>query len=143
MFHAIGNGFNYLFSHLTKLGSWLLGGIYKLLQPLFDLIYILFEFIYWIGVIIVKIVVLVFAIGRLLVGLIAGLFSTIIGLNYTGTGSTGMPSSYTAVNQHISPILAALQLDKVAYLMLFMIWLVTGFTAMKIIGNMRGGGGGS
>ncbi|MBU8764194.1 hypothetical protein KM868_11895 [Micrococcus luteus] len=141
MFHAIANGFNYLMDLLIRLFSWLLSGLYKLLQPIFDLIYIIFDFIYWIGVIIVKIVVLVFTIGRLLVGLIAGLFSTILGLSYTGSGDTGLPNSYTAVNQHLSPILGALQLDKVAYLILFLLWIATGFAAIKIIGNMRGGGG--
>jgi hypothetical protein len=141
MFHAIANGFNYLMDLMIRLFSWLLSGLYKLLQPIFDLIYIILEFFYWIGVIIVKIVFLVFAVGRLLVGLITGLFSTILGLSYTGHGPTGMPNSYTAVNQHLSSILGALQLDKVAYLILFLLWIATGLTAMKIIGNMRGGGG--
>lgn len=143
MFHAIADGFNYLLDLLVRLFSWLLSGLYKLLQPLFDLITLIFDFVYWIGVIIVKIVFLVFAVGKLLVGMIAGLFSTILGLNYTGRGATGLPSSYTSTTEHLKPFLAMLQMDKVAYLFLFIIWLTTGFITLKIIGNMRGGGGSS
>lgn len=140
MFHAIANGFKYLYDLLIKLGAWLLSGLYKLFQPIFDLIEIIFDFIYWIGVIIVKVVLLVFSIGKLLVGLVAGLFSTILGLNYTGA-SSALPDSYNSVYPHIQPALDMLQMDKIAYIVLFSLWLVTGFMAIKIIGNMRSGGG--
>lgn len=121
---------------------FVLNGLTKLLQPIFDLIYIVLEFIYYLGVIIVKIVLLVFTIGKLLVGLIAGLFSTIIGFSYTGSGaSTALPSSYLKVIDHIRPALAILQVDKIAYLLQFTLWLFTAFMAIRIAGNMRGGGG--
>lgn len=140
MFHAIADGFNYLYRLLVDLFQFVLNGILWLLQPLFDLIGIIFEFIYWIGVIVVKIVVLVFTVGKMLIGLIAGLFSTIIGLNFSGR-TASLPDSYASVYTHIRPYLVTLQLDKVAYILQFTIWIFTAFMAIKIIGSMRGGGG--
>lgn len=141
MFRAIADGFNWLFDLLARMFSGLLSGIYWLLQPVFDLLGIVFEFIYWIGVIVVKIVLLVIGVGKFLVGIIAGLFATIFGLGYTGKVAT-LPSSYTDVYTNIKPYLNMLQLDKVAYIMQFSIWIFTAFMAIKIIGSMRGGGGG-
>ena len=140
MFRAIADGFNYLYSHLITLLGKLLDGLLWLLQPLFDLIGLIFGLVYWIGVIIVKIVMLVIGIGKLLVGLIAGLFSTIIGFSYSGS-TTNLPSSYSEVYTHIRPILKTIQLDKIAYLMQFAVWFGTAFMALQIIGSMRGGGG--
>lgn len=140
MFKAIADGFNWLFSFMATLFKKLMDGLFWLLQPLFDLIGVIFDFIYYTGVVLVKIVVLVFTVGKLLVGLIAGLFKTIFGLGYTGS-VTQLPASYQSVYTHIKPIMATLQMDKVAYLILFSIWIFTAFAAMKIIGNMRGGGG--
>lgn len=138
MFRAIADGFDWLFSLLATLFSRLMDGLWWLLQPIFDICTIVFQFIYWIGVIIVKIILLVFGIGKLLIGLIAGLFSTLFGLGFTGR-VTNLPTSYSDVYTHIRPYLATLQLDKVAYIMQFSIWLFTAFMALRIIGNMRGG----
>lgn len=138
MFSAIADGFKWLYQLLIDLFTFLLGGLLKLLQPIFDLLGIVFEFIYWIGVIIAKVVHLVFSIGKLLIGLITGLFKTILGLGYTG-GGRGLPSSYTNVYEHIRPALNTLQLDKVAYILQFTLWILTALMAARIIGNMRGG----
>lgn len=138
MFRAIADGFNWLFDLLGTLFSRLMDGLWWLLQPIFDLVMIIFEFVYWIGVIIVKIILLVFGVGKFLIGLVAGLFTTIFGLGFTGKVSN-LPASYADVYTHIKPYLNSLQLDKVAYIMQFSIWFFTGLTALKIIGNMRGG----
>lgn len=139
MFSAIADGFGYLFNLLGDFFMKLMSGLLWLLQPLFDLIGLIFAFIVWIGTIIVKIAMLVFAIGKMLVGLVAGLFSTIIGFGYTGKTSN-LPNSYMDAYTHIKPYLSVLQLDKVAYLFLFGIWFFTAWAALHIIGNMRGGG---
>lgn len=139
MFRAVADGFGYLYDLLGRLFTFLLEGIGKLLAPLFDFFKMIFYFIYFLGVIIAKVVLLVFTIGKLLIGLVTGLFATLIGFGYSGS-SGGLPGSYQAVFTQLQPTLNALQLDKVAYLFQFAIWLFTGFMAMKIIGNMRAGG---
>lgn len=140
MFRAIADGFNYLYDLLISLISKLMNGLLWLLQPIFDLIIFVFALIYWLGLIIAKIVMLVIGIGKLLVGLVTGLFSTILGFSYSGS-VTNLPSSYSDVYTHIRPILKTIQLDKIAYLMQFAVWFGTAFMALQLIGNMRGGGG--
>jgi hypothetical protein len=140
MFHAIASGFNHLFGWLPTFGKWLLDGIYALLKPLFDLVGAIFYFLYKLGVVLVKIVEVVLALGRMLVGLTTGLFKTITGLSFTGRPAT-LPDSYNQVFTHLQPVLNSLQMDKVAYILTFSIWVFTAFTAIKIIGDMRGGVG--
>lgn len=140
MFRAIADGFNYLFDLLASLFYKIMNGLLWMLQPVFDLIALIFSFVVWIGIIVGKIVLLVFALGKMLVGLIVGLFATITGFGYSG-GKTNLPASYNDVYTHIKPFLATMQIDKVAYLLQFGIWLMTAFMALNLIGNMRGGGG--
>lgn len=140
MFKAIADGFNWLFQMLATLFSKLMNGLLWLLQPLFDLLGIIFEFIYYIGLLIVKVVFLVITLGKLMIGVITGLFKTIVGLGYTGRTSA-LPSSYMEVYPHIQPYLHKLQIDKIAYILQFTIWFATAFIAIKLIGSMRGGGG--
>ncbi|MMZ56018.1 hypothetical protein D1872_178940 [compost metagenome] len=140
MFKAIADGFNWLFDLLATLFSRLMDGLLWLLQPLFDILNIIFQFIYWIGQIIFKIIQLVFGVGKLLIGMVAGLFRTLLGFGYTGKGAT-LPGSYAEVYANIRPYLNSLQLDKVAYIMQFSIWIFTAFMAIRIMGNMKGGGG--
>lgn len=135
MFKAIADGFNYLFKLFIDLMLWMLNGIWKLLQPIFDLIGMIFEFVYWIGVIAVLVVKLVFGVGKLLIGLVVGLFKTIFGLAYTG-GGPSLPGSYSSVYAHLQPSLDRLQLDKIAYVLQFGIWIATAYLALRIIGRM-------
>lgn len=139
MFSAIADGFSYLFGLLVNLFGYLLDGLYKLLSPLFDFIGAIFYLIYKLGVILVSILKIVYALGKLLVGLLTGLFATITGFGYSGA-SASLPSAYTDVYSRLGPIFAHLQMDKVAYMIQFAIWLFTGLYAARIIGSMRGGG---
>lgn len=142
MFRAIADGFGYLFGWLGDLFGWLLRGILAIFQPLIDLIAAIFYFLYKIGVVLVMIIELVFNIGRLLIGLLAGLFATLTGLNYTGKPAN-IPAAYQDVFNRLQPIYDTLQLDIIATLMQWVLWIMTAFIAVKIIGNMRGGGSSS
>jgi hypothetical protein len=140
MFHAIADGFNYLWGFLARLADWLLDGLAYLFSPIFDLLAGIFYFLYMIGVVLVKVVTVVLALGKLLIGLCTGLFKTITGLSFSGRPAI-LPDSYNDVFARLQPVLNTLQLDKVAYLITFAIWIATAFASIKIIGNMRGGGG--
>lgn len=141
MFSAIADGFRYLYDLLIRLGTYILNGIWRLFSPLFEFIGAIFYFLYMLGVVLVKIVAVVLALGKMLVGIVTGLFLTITGLNYTGAPAT-LPNSYSSVFGKLAPILGNLQMDKVAYLLSFGIWITAAFYAVKIIGEMRGNGGG-
>lgn len=138
MFTAIADGFDKLFSWLGSLFSFLLDGLLKLLQPILDLIAGIFYLLYLLGVLIVKVLKLLVAVGKLLLGLVAGLFKTITGLSYTGAPAA-MPASYNNVFARLQPVFDTLQFDKLAYVVMFAISVMTIFTALKIIGGMRGG----
>lgn len=140
MFRAIADGFGYLYSHLKDLSHYLLNGIWLLLQPIFELVGAIFYLLYMLGLVLVKILAIVLSIGNLLVGIVTGLFKTILGLGYTGSG-TALPASYNSVFAKLMPFINSLQLDKVAYILVFGIWITTAFYAIKIIGEMRGNGG--
>lgn len=141
MFRAIADGFGYLFGLLKELSNYLLDGIWFLLQPLFELIGAIFYLLYMLGLLLVKILGVVLSIAKLLVGVVTGLFKTILGLAYTGSGVSNMPGSYTAAFNKIMPFINSLQLDKVAYILVFGIWITAAFYSIKIIGEMRGSGG--
>lgn len=136
MFHAVADGFWYLFGFLGQLFGKLMDGLYRLLQPLFDLLGLVWEFVYYIGLVVVKVVHLVFTVARLLLGLGLGLTKTIFGFGYTGS-SAAIPSKYATAFAHIQPVIHTMQLDKLAYIFTFAIWLFTAYTAIKIIGDMR------
>jgi hypothetical protein len=140
MFSAIADGFGYLFGLLGKLGLWILEGIGKLLAPIFELIGAIFYFIYMLGVVLVKIILLVVGVGKLLLGVVAGLFMTIAGLSYSESAPV-LPGSYQSAFDHLGGFIGGAQLDNVAYLLVFAIWLFTAFGAIRIIGAMRGGAG--
>jgi len=141
MFKAIADGFGYLFDLLGRFGKYILDGILWLLSPILDFFAMIFYFIYKLIAVLASVVRLVIDVGRLLLGLVTGLFKTIIGFNFTGS-TTILPDSYQKVFLNLQPILKTLQVDKVAYLFQFGIWIFTAIIAMKIIGNMRGGGSG-
>lgn len=140
MFSAIADGFGYLFGLLRDLFMWLLDGLFYILTPVLDLIGAIFYFIYCVGLVLVKVFAVVLTIGRLMIGLTVGLFKTITGLGMAG-GAAPLPASYTGVFAKLQPLLGTLQLDKAAYVVHFAIWMSAAFIALKIIGNMRGGGG--
>lgn len=138
MFSAIADGFGYLYRWLQDLFTWLMNGLLNLLQPLLDLLGFIFYFIYMIGYIIVKVITVVLMIGKLLIGITVGLFKTITGLGMVGTAGV-MPTSYSNAFLKLQPLFAQMQIDKVAYVIHFTIWLSAAFIAMRIIGRMREG----
>lgn len=140
MFSAIADGFNWLFSLLWQVASFILNGLWSLLKPIFELIGAIFYALYKLGVVLVKILELVLMLARLLGGIVTGLFKTIAGLSYTG-GASPLPASYSETIGHLQSVFTSLQFNKVAYLMQFAIWIATGVIALRLIGGMRGGGG--
>lgn len=138
MFSAVADGFGYLFDLIWRAFKWLLDGLSVLLSPVFELLAAIFYFVYMIGVILYKIVLIVLTIGKLLIGLLTGLFKTIFGLAPSSEVAV-MPQAYHDVFAKLQPIFLTLQLDKVAYLLSFALWIFTAFVAVRIIGSMRNG----
>lgn len=108
-------------------------------RPILDLIGAIFYLFYKLGVVLVEVVKIILGLGRLLVGLVVGLFKTLTGLSYTGTPST-IPGAYSEAYSRLQPVMDRLQLDKLAYIILVAIWIFTAIAAIRLIGSMRGGG---
>lgn len=140
MFSAIADGFGYLFGLLWKVANWILDGLYTLLKPVFEFIGAIFYFVYKLGIVLYKVLEIVVAIAKMLIGISVGLFKTIFGLSYTGSSSGAIPSSYMSAFGKMQPIFEQLQFNKLAYLLIFGIWIAAAIVAMRIIGGLRGGG---
>lgn len=141
MFKAIADGFGYLFGLLWQLGTFILNGIWMLLQPVFEFIAAIGYFIYKLGAVLYKVLELVLSLAKLMIGLSAGLFKTLAGLSYSGSAASPFPASYNEAIANIQPVFATLQFNKIAYLLTFGIWLATIIIALRLIGGMRGAGG--
>lgn len=112
-------------------------------RPVLDLIDAIGYFLYKIGVILYKVLELVVSLGKLLIGLATGLIKTITGLSYSPNTPSPLPGAYSEAVGNLQPIFSQLQIDKVAYLVTFAIWIMTAIIAMRLIGGMRGGGSSS
>lgn len=140
MFSAIADGFGFLFRLLMDGFLFILNGIMKIFKPLLDLIGAFFYLIYKLGIVLVKVIEIVISLAKMLIGIGIGLFKTIAGLSYSGS-SAAMPGSYNNAFSKLRPTMNLLQLDNVAYLFIFAIWIFAALAAVKIIGAMKGGGG--
>lgn len=138
MFEGIKTAFEYLFTLLNDLFTWILEGIAAILQPIIDIFLGIGYFIYKIGVVLVEILQLLGIVGKLALGLVQGLFKTITGLAYSGN-SANIPTAFNNVFEQMQPVLQALQFNKIGYVITFSIWAFTAIYAIRIIQTFRGG----
>ncbi|GAA0471882.1 hypothetical protein [Alkalibacillus silvisoli] len=137
---------NLIWDAITWLGE-LLRDIFQFLIDLlisfFEVIYALidgfFYFLYNIGLLAVKVFMIFFEVGRLIISFIQGITATLQSLFFT-PGSTG-GHGYSGMLGQIFAALEVFQLNVIAYVLLFIIWISTAFTVVRILSNLRGAGG--
>lgn len=145
----IGDAFGKLFTIIWQVVLWIGTFIKKLFQGLIDIIIGFFEVIYalidgllyllyMIGVLAVKLFLVIFNAAKLLWSLVVGFGNTLASLSYSPRSSSG--NSYSEVIGRLFEMLNVLQIDKVAYILLFIIWFTTAVTAIKLISSIRVGG---
>lgn len=122
-----GHLFNALFSFLKVL-----------LRPIFIVVALLLYFVYKIAELAITLISVFLSLGKLLMAFIKGIFITIGGFTYAPT--TPNNGAWNNVFNNVVGSLGPYQLDKIAYLLLFCIWITTAFAAIKIIGSIRNGG---
>lgn len=144
-----GNIFGKLFSLIWEVVKWI-GNLLKMLfQGLIDLLIVFFTAIfdvirgllyllYMIGVLAVKLFQVIFEAAKILWSLIQGFARTLASLTYSPRGSGG--NGYSEMIGKLMTNLNVLQLDVVAYILLFMLWFITAISAMKLISSIRVGG---
>lgn len=131
------NLFSVVLSFISNLFVHLFNGLITVLKLLFKpflvIVALIFYFIYKLGELIATLFVVLLAVGKLLFSFVMGLYNTLAGLVWTST-----TPSHGAWSTNINSVFSALesyQLDKVAYVMAFIIWVTTALAVIKILSS--------
>jgi hypothetical protein len=142
---AFGNLFGVIWSGIKWLGNllWsLFQGLINILVSFFEVIYALIAgllyFLFKVGVLAVKLFTLLFETMKILWSLVVGFAKTLASLTYTPKGSSG--TGYSEMLGKLFNNLSVLQIDVIAYILLFILWMFTAVGAMKLISSIRVGG---
>lgn len=149
LLNFLGDVFGKLFSVIWAAVKWI-GNLLKMLfQSLIDLLIVFFTAIfdvirgllyllYMIGVLAVKLFQVIFEAAKILWALIQGFARTLASLSYSprSSGSHG----YSEMIGKLVSNLNVLQVDVIAYILLFILWFVTAISAMKLLSSIRVGG---
>lgn len=116
---------------LSSLFAGLIAVLKSLFSPVLIIIAIIFYLIYKISQVVILLFSLFLEIGKLLYAFVAGFYTTISSL--TWTPSEPHHGSWTSAIQNVFLALAPYQLDKIAYLITFAIWVMTAYQAIKMM----------
>lgn len=143
--HAV----QWLYNMLYDLFAWLGDLLSRLIQSLinvlvsffmviYDLIKGLLYLLYMIGVCAAKLFVILWEVAKLIWAFIVGLTKTFDSVFFAPGAGSG--HGYSAMMGKAASGLGFLQLDVVAYILLFAIWLFGAFGVVRIFGSLRGAG---
>lgn len=146
----IGDMFKRLFDLIWQAFKWLANAIKALFQKLIDVIIAFFRaiymlidgllyFLYMIGVVAVKLFLIFYELGKLIISLFVGFGKTLASLVYVSSSSGGHGYS-SMVGKLMTAATNNMQLNVIAYVLLFVIWFVWVVSAMKLISSIRVGG---
>lgn len=133
LFGWISNLLGYLFQKLIDF-------LIFLFKPVLIVIALIFYFIFKLGVLVVLLLKILLGIGKIFVALLKGIIATIAGFSWTPSARSD--GQWTSIFHNLSDGMSGYQLDNVAYVLMFLIWFITAFAAIKIITTMSLGGGG-
>ncbi|WP_011154361.1 hypothetical protein [Lysinibacillus sphaericus] len=143
------DAFQSLFDMLFDLFRWLGELLARLFQALIDVLVsffmVIYELIkgllyllYMIGVCAAKLFLILWEVAKLIWAFVVGLTTTFQSIFFTPGSGSG--HGYGAVMGRVASGLNVLQMDVVAYILLFGIWIFGAFGVIKIIGSLRGVG---
>jgi len=131
------NAFGSLFSYLGSLFSRFFTGLTEFLtaffNPVMQLIAAIFYFLYKVGLLLLLIIEIIFRFVFFFVYVMKGLFMTIIGLSYNGQAAT-LPPRYQEVIDNVQPALQIMQMDKIATLCLWAVWVFIAMALIRVVG---------
>lgn len=145
----LADAFQSLFNMLYQLFAWLGQLLARLFQALIDVLVsffmVIYELIkgllyllYMIGVCAAKLFLILWEVAKLIWAFIVGLTTTFQSIFFTPGAGSG--HGYSAMMGRAASSLNVLQLDVVAYILLFAIWLFGAFGVIRIFGSLRGAG---
>lgn len=129
------NVFGVVLDFLGELLGYLVQGLITVLKllfrPIFVVIGLIFYILYKIGQLVLLLFKVLLAIGKLVYSFITGLIKTLVGI--TWTPSAPDHGEWSSAIGQVFQALAPYQLDKIAYVLLFVIWMLTAWAAIKIL----------
>lgn len=128
-----------LFSPIISFLSTLLGHLFNglisvikfIFQPILILAAILFYFISKLAELFLLLIMVLLSLGKLLYSLVQGLVKTLAGFVWTPV--TPDHGSWSGAISEVFIALEPYQLDKVAYIIMFVIWVMTAVAAIRMI----------
>ncbi|MMZ53498.1 hypothetical protein D1872_152880 [compost metagenome] len=135
--------FQRLFKRLMSFLSDLFGGLFQalfnllktLLRPLFILVAMVLYLVYKIAELAWLLIQVFYMIGKIAVAFVKGIFVTLAGFTYSGNeADTG---TWSPIIKNVATGLDGFQVDKIAYVLLFLIWFMTAWGVIRIIGSFQ------
>ncbi|WP_404593004.1 hypothetical protein [Paenibacillus sp. RC73] len=123
--------------------SDLMGGLFQalfnflkmLLRPLFILVAMVLYLVYKIAEVAWLLIQIFYMIGKIVVAFVKGIFITLAGFTYNGNqADTG---TWAPIIKNVATGLNGFQFDKIAYVLLFIIWFMTAWAVIRIIGSFQ------
>jgi len=130
--------FKWLGQLLERLFQALIDVLVSFFMVIYELIKGLLYFLYMIGVCAAKLFLILWEVAKLIWSFIVGLTTTFQSIFFTPGAGSG--HGYSAMMGRAASSLNVLQLDVVAYILLFGIWLFGAFGVIRIFGSLRGAG---
>lgn len=135
LFRLLKECFEWLGQLLERIFQALIDVLVSFFTVIYDLIRAVLYLIYMIGVLAVKLFQVLWAIGKLLWSFIEGFGRTVASLFYTERTSSG--HGYSEMMGRVAANLDVLQLDVVAYILLFIIWVMTALGVIQVISTFK------
>ncbi|MCL6528297.1 MAG: hypothetical protein K6T57_15665 [Thermaceae bacterium] len=141
----LGGLFHSLLQGIGTLLQGLLNGIASVLRqifsPIFAIVDAFFYFVSRLAQLLGLLVQLLIQVVHVLLAFAWGLLRTLIGLVWDQS-TPQLPGSVSSPLSHMGQALGLLQLDKLADLLLFAVWILTAIAVIRIISSFSQGGGG-
>lgn len=138
LFSLIWEAVKWIGNLLKKLFDFLIDILITFFTAIFDVIKGLLYLLYMIGVLAVKLFQVIFEAAKILWSLMVGFARTLASLSYSPKAGSG--HGYSEVLGKLMTNLNVLQVDVIAYILLFVLWFITAISAMKLISSIRVGG---
>ena len=136
--NLLASGLDFLAGLLGGLFNGLITVLKTIFAPILAIVALIAYFVYKLGELVVTLLAVLLAVGKLIYSFVMGLFRTLAGLSWTPT--TPSHGSWSAPIGEVFDALEIFQLDKIAYVLMFAIWVLTALGAIRILSS-RGGSG--
>lgn len=127
----------WLGQQIAKLFQFLIDVLISFFQLIYDLIAGLLYLIYKIGVLAVRFFQVILETGKLLWSFVKGLVRTMGQLVYNPIGASPNNAYSKDIGYVMAQANSALQLNSVAYILLFLIWIATAIAVINMISSIR------